>query len=206
MSRKFFAFLLFVALLAITRPFFLPGHNPYFFILWNLFLAAIPYFVALIQKKLSTPPVLSFIGWCLWLLFFPNAPYIITDLIHLDHSRGFDWYDTILILSAGIAGLKFAYDSLDMLVDNLELVIPRIPRWIWDFTFLGLAAYGVYLGRYLRFNSWDLFHNPSGLISACLDLFIHPLSNLREWSMIGLFTFFLIGIRQIWPKEKLQEA
>jgi len=200
------AFLCFIALLSFARPIVMPGKSPYLFLLWNLFLAALPYFLAIFKNRVSQSGFYQWLLIGLWLLFLPNAPYIITDLVHLDHSKGFDWYDTVLILSAGIAGIKFTFDSLDLILSDLKQRIPIIPTWTWNFIFLSLSAYGIYLGRYLRFNSWDIISNPKGLLHSCAQLFLHPFQHQQEWTMIVVFSLFLLLLRQIWPKEVLENV
>ena len=206
MSKKFLAFLGFIVLLSFARPIVMPGKSPYLFLLWNLFLAALPYFFVLLKNRISNSGIYQWFLIGLWLLFLPNAPYIITDLVHLDHSMGFDWYDTVLILSAGIAGIKFAFDSLDLMLKDFKQRIPFIPTWAWNFIFLSLSAYGIYLGRYLRFNSWDILTQPLGLLRSCAQLFLHPFQHQQEWSMIVIFAAFLLLLRQIWPKEILEKT
>ncbi|WP_421753877.1 DUF1361 domain-containing protein [Croceimicrobium sp.] len=206
MSKKFLAFLAFTVILSIGRPIFNSGHPAYLFILWNLFLAALPLFFAKVTIRLHEKPKIQVLGFMAWLIFFPNAPYILTDLTHLDHSHGFDWYDTILILAAGIAGIKMAFDSMDMILDELKGLFPIVPMLIWNSSFMLLAAYGIYLGRYLRFNSWDLLTQPISLLKACADLFIHPGMYRGEWTMILIFAGFLISLKAIWPRESWQKA
>ncbi|MCR9155154.1 MAG: DUF1361 domain-containing protein [Bacteroidetes bacterium] len=205
MSKKFIAFLVFIALLCFARPFFVAGKSPYLFLLWNLFLAALPYFFVKWRPQSFENGFWPWIRMAFWLLFLPNAPYIITDLVHLDHSNGFEWYDTVLILSAGIAGIKFAFDSLDIILKELKAKFPFIASWIWNAFFLGLSAYGVYLGRYLRFNSWDVLANPRSLVVECLQLFVHPFQHQHQWAMIGVFSVFLFMLRLIWPPENLRD-
>lgn len=202
MSKKFGLFLAFVLLLCLGRPFVMQGSFPYLFIIWNLILAAIPFIVVECTKNREIRPVFTGLRLGVWLLFFPNAPYIVTDLVHLDHSTGFDWYDTILILSAALAGLKFAFDSLELIVSDLRSKLGLIPVWIWKFAFLAMASYGVYLGRFLRFNSWDILGQPIPLLSSSLQPLLHPFLFKEEWVMISLFALFLGFLDLIWPKEK----
>jgi uncharacterized membrane protein len=206
MSRKFSLFLAFTVFLSLARPFLNPGYSAYLFLLWNLSLAAIPFFIAITLPRLRNYKLLQFGALGLWLLFFPNAPYILTDLIHLDHSKGFDWYDTILILCAGIAGVKFAFDSLDITLYELKLSFPKVPKGLVVSTALGLASFGVYLGRYLRYNSWDVLTKPKNLLYSCFQLFRNPMEHKQAWLMIGIFGSFLFLLYQIWPNEKQKKG
>lgn len=201
MSRNFRLFLSFIIALSVLRPLAPNAYGPYLFLLWNIFLAALPWFLALFVKRMRFRPFWRYLGTGAWLLFFPNAPYIVTDLVHLNHSEGFDWYDTVLILAAGLAGLKFTYDSLSIIVDELKFSWPRVPEYFWNSLFLGLAAFGIYLGRYLRFNSWDILHAPQSLAYSMYHLMRHPFQHQEEWFMIAIYGLFLLALRQIWPRE-----
>jgi hypothetical protein len=85
------------------------------FLLWNLFLAAIPFFLSAALHLASKPPkarLLLPVG-VVWLLFFPNAPYLVTDLFHLEPRPGVPyWYDLALIMSCAWNGLMLAFASL----------------------------------------------------------------------------------------------
>jgi uncharacterized membrane protein len=202
MSRRFIIYLAFVLSLCILRPLAQNATGSYYFLIWNLFLAGLPLFFALFLKRLRASPQKWYLGLMLWLLFFPNAPYIITDLVHLNHSAGFHWYDSLLFFAAGVAGLKFTFDSLAIVIEELKLGMPRVPSQFWRLGFLGLAAFGVYLGRYLRFNSWDIVQSPYPLLKACYELVRHPFAHQQEWFMIGVYSIFLLTLQQIWPSDK----
>lgn len=111
----------------------------------------------------------------LWLLFLPNAPYILTDVIHLEESRGMpQWYDLALILSSAGAGLFFCYLSL---LDVQRFIARRFGArrgWLVAASSLLLCGFGIYLGRFLRWNSWDLLTHPGALLSN-----IHALLTAR---------------------------
>lgn len=202
MSRRFTLYLFFVISLCLLRPLADESKGPYLFLIWNLFLGGLPLFFASFQKRLRNRPLLGYFNLAAWLVFFPNAPYILTDLVHLNHSQGFDWYDTALIFAAGVAGLKFTFDSLAMINSELKLKFPSIAQPIWNCAFLALAAYGIYLGRYLRFNSWDVLHAPEALFKACGSMLLYPQYHLQEWLMVGTYSMLLIALQLIWPKEQ----
>lgn len=203
MLRNFSLFLLFIVALSLLRPLAPNAQAPYLFLIWNIFLAGLPWLFALFVKRMRFQPFWRYLGAACWLLFFPNAPYILTDLVHLNHTEGFDWYDTVLILGAGLAGLKFTYDSLSLIVNELKFSWPAIPEYFWNSLFLGLAAFGIYLGRYLRFNSWDILQAPISLAQSIFGLIRHPFHHQEEWFMIAIYSLFLLALRQIWPKDTL---
>ncbi|MGN6647487.1 MAG: DUF1361 domain-containing protein [Cytophaga sp.] len=151
------------------------GSLSYIFLLWNLFLAAIPYLVSLhIQRTQNSIPKL--IGKSmLWLLFLPNALYIITDLKHLHERPPIpEWFDCLLLFSYSTLALFFGLLSLY----NMHQVFKRYASAFTQHTIVFcislLAGFGVYLGREERWNSWDLFTNPLDLISECLSLSTVP--------------------------------
>jgi uncharacterized membrane protein len=130
-----------------------------------------------------------------WLLFIPNTFYILTDLYHLnDHGRTSripEWYDLVLILSFAWNGLLLGVLS----VRHMEkLFMPRAPAlagWLFVHPIMMLAALGVYTGRYLRYNSWDIISDPLQLLADILDMIIHPLRNHPVWNMIFCFSILL---------------
>ena len=153
----------------------------YVFLVWNLFLAFIPWWISNILKRKEKLTFIHIPIIAIWLLFLPNAPYILTDLFHLKPRIGLPlWFDLILVLSFALTGMIVFFKSLK---DMLKLLTNRLSQLyvtiITPFIFW-LVAYGLYLGRYLRFNSWDIVH-PFRLMNASFNI-------LFEKDTIG-FTF-----------------
>jgi uncharacterized membrane protein len=173
----------------------------FMFLLWNLFLAAIPFGLSAALYLAARPPgarLLAPVG-LMWLLFFPNAPYLVTDLFHLEPRHGVPyWYDLALIMSCAWNGLMLAFASL---LDMHTLVRQRLGFWAgWVFVALalGLSAFGVYLGRYLRYNSWDILSNPFTLFYDIVQRILHPFHNWQTWGVTVVFwAFLLIGYATI---------
>ncbi|WP_426060038.1 DUF1361 domain-containing protein [Hymenobacter sp. B1770] len=173
----------------------LTGRLQFIFLLWNLFLAAIPFCLSAALTLAAKPPrafLLLLVG-AAWLLFFPNAPYIVTDLFHLEPRQGVPyWYDLALILSCSWNGLMLAYASL---LDMHALVQRRLSTWVgWVFVTVALllSSFGIYLGRYLRFNSWDVLANPLTLFYDILNRLVNPLNHPRTWGVTMVFGVFLL--------------
>ena len=162
----------------------------YCFLIWNIFLGAIPLFVS---SRLNNA-IKKDLQWILltaWLIFFPNALYIITDLIHLKERYPVPiWFDIILISSAVFNGLFFAYISLCQIELFLRSKFDNKKTGLILFLFLFLGSFGVYIGRFLRWNSWDVVVNPSGLAFEVIQHIINPLRHPRTWSMTITLTFF----------------
>ncbi|PCJ64787.1 MAG: hypothetical protein COA58_10960 [Bacteroidetes bacterium] len=178
----------------------------FLFLNWNLFLAFIPWaasslliiYPKLQQKKIA---VISLLG--VWLLFFPNAPYILTDLFHLRYATSTMpmWFDLLLILSFAWVGLIFGFMSLWDIEKILKkyLIKSRL-KWllkyrlsipIFSSVLLFIGSFGIYLGRYLRWNSWDIMQEPLALIYDIGDRFINPFSHPRTWGVTLLMGLFL---------------
>jgi uncharacterized membrane protein len=110
-------------------------------------------------------PTLRFAGLATgWLLFFPNAPYICTDLIHLTtRFYGHFWVDLVLILMCAFTGLVLGFLSLYLMQSIVAGIYGRIASWVFTAAAIGLGSFGIFLGRFLRFNSWDVVVNPTKL-------------------------------------------
>lgn len=172
------------------------GHLLFAFLAWNLFLAFVPYFISGKMSKAPTGSKWKFILCSLiWLLFVPNAFYIITDLFHLDMNEDVPlWYDLVLLLSFAWTGLLFGIVSLRQMEKLFENNFNKKFDWLFLLPVMALNAFGVYVGRYLRFNSWDVITDPFQLIQDIVYLFIHPIRNRFDWSMIVCYTILLMLI------------
>jgi uncharacterized membrane protein len=142
------------------------GNIRYGLLIWNLLLAWLPLIFAVLAHERyhqDAKPNLRFAGLAAaWLLFFPNAPYIFTDLIHLTtYFYGHYWVDLILILMCALTGLVIGFLSLYLMQSIVVRMYGRIVGWIFIAVAAGLGGVGIYLGRFLRFNSWDVFVNPT---------------------------------------------
>ncbi|MBL0355943.1 MAG: DUF1361 domain-containing protein [Chitinophagaceae bacterium] len=148
-------FLLFVAAMLTMRIMY-ANNMRYAFLMWNLFLAWIPFqlSISLAMKRQYNKWIRYGLLAC-WLLFFPNALYIITDLIHLENSgdKVPVWFDAILLFTSSLTGLIMAFVSLYQveLFLRQNLRTNHINKMIVAVLFLG--SFGVYLGRFLRWNS-----------------------------------------------------
>ena len=172
------------------------GFNSYFFLIWNLFLAIIPYTIStlflLYYKKVNSFLLLGLIIFS-WLLLFPNAPYIVTDFFHLEPKAKIPyWFDLGLILSFAWNGLILGFISLYDMQTALGRKFGVIKGWIFSIISLVLASFGIYLGRFERFNSWDIITNPVSLFIDIADRLIHPFAHLGTMLMTLLFSAILI--------------
>ena len=150
------------------------GTVHYAFLIWNLFLAWIPFMIAyftytapLRRKQIYVVlPIAAFV----WLIFFPNAPYILTDFQHLSGVwRDVPvWYDVMLLIWFAFTGLLLGMVSLFLMQ---EIIRREFGNWVgWGFAAVvaGLSSTGIYMGRFLCWNPWDILRIPRVLPSLRL--------------------------------------
>jgi len=163
----------------------------FIFLCWNLFLAAIPLMASTMLKiteQFKMPVVIQLICFSFWLVFFPNAPYILTDLIHLMPRPPVPlWYDLALLLSFSGTGLLVGYLSLDDVQNVITRRFGAVAGWLAVIISLMLTGFGIYLGRFLRWNSWDVLTNPSGLFADLADRALNPFSHPRTLAVTVIF-------------------
>ena len=188
-----FVMTLFCFSLSIFR-FYVSETKVFLFLNWNLFLAFIPWlistFIALHNDR-KNKFALSFL-LIAWLLFFPNSPYILTDLFHLKLRSAIPiWFDLVVILSFAWTGLAYGFISL-LEIETLlrEHLKPKIVQ-LTIILMLFLGSFGVYIGRYLRWNSWDVVNDPSSLFADIGDRFMNPFSHPRTWGLTILMGILL---------------
>jgi uncharacterized membrane protein len=169
------------------------GHLLFAFLVWNLFLAYVPYAISKKMSNFSIKAKWKFLLYAFaWLLFIPNAFYIITDLFHLDMNEDVPlWYDLALLLSFAWSGILFGILSVRQMEKLFEHHFNKKFDLLFILPVMALNGFGVYIGRYLRFNSWDIIANPFQLINDIIYMFIHPIRNRFDWSMIVCYTILL---------------
>lgn len=164
----------------------------YLYLIWNLVLAWVPLFIAYQLQNYYIKYPKRYTILCLssfmWLLFFPNSPYIITDLIHLDPATSVPmWYDAILIFAFALAGLLTGFISLFFIHEILNCFFKNMVNWALITFIFVISSYGIYLGRVLRWNSWDLFTQPKPLLMDVTGEVLNP----QAIFMTLVFTFVM---------------
>ena len=180
-----FCMLLLMIRIKITHSLF------YGFLVWNLFLAFVPFLISSRIKNLNIriTTKLKLISMVfIWLMFLPNAPYIITDFIHLHHSKSIlVWLDIFLLFSFSSTGLLLAIISLNDVFKAIKqkwnLKIANI--FILFVTFL--CGFGIYLGRFIRLNSWDIFTSPITVFKNS----VYSFSDAKTWFVTFGFGSFI---------------
>ena len=171
------------------------GEILFVFLVWNLFLAWIPYAVSgymIRHLQWLETNIRFFFGFMVWLLFLPNTFYIITDLFHLEPRAGIPyWYDLALIFSFAWNGLLLGILSMRDMEKMVAVKLNIRHEILFVLPIMFLNAIGIYVGRFLRYNSWDVITNPLGLVQDMLYLMLHPFRNRFDWSMIICYALFM---------------
>lgn len=175
---------------------FLSGHNNYLYFIWNLFLAWIPYLLGLylpVSFHMIRSKFIICLLFVIWFLFWPNSPYMLTDLLHLKEKQNIPlWFDLGLILSFAWAGLMLGFLSLIEVQNLVRKRTNRIIGWCFATITILTGSLGIYIGRYVRLNSWDVVGNP---VRVYYDIFQHFSDRMLRTEMIimtlqyGIFLF-----------------
>lgn len=184
---------LFVFALIIARG-MLAGRFAYYFLLWNLFLAWIPFLSAYVVHRLPRQSLLTLFFAALWLLFFPNAPYLVTDLVHLRTvaENRFLWLDIVMMFSFAWLGAMLGFLSLWLMHDWVSRAFGWLVGWLFVLLASAAAGFGVYLGRFMRWNSWDVITEPWELASDIIAPFLAPQAHARSLSFAVLVSAMML--------------
>jgi uncharacterized membrane protein len=167
------------------------GSPTFVFLVWNLFLAAIP-LVASMALERARGQVMRSGLFAMWLLFLPNAPYIVTDLLHLRVRPPVPlWYDLALLLSAAGTGLLMGYASVVIVHRMVARLYGKLAGWSVAIASLLLSAFGMYLGRFLRWNSWDIITAPGALLTDIAIRVLNPFDHPKTLAVTAIFGVLL---------------
>jgi len=171
------------------------GSNSMQGLLWNLVLAWVPAFVALrlrtVVRRGSTAARLVPFG-LVWLLFLPNAPYLVTDVVHLRYDDVTRWYDVPMYLVFSGTGLLLGFLSLFVVHSLVRARLGERAGWLLALPTIGLTGIGVYLGRALRWNSWDVVVQPERRIA---ELVPHAsLATVGHGLLVSAFVAALLAV------------
>ncbi|HEX5024462.1 MAG TPA: DUF1361 domain-containing protein [Agriterribacter sp.] len=194
-ARHMIHFSLLCTLLMIAARVAFTGNMYGLFLVWNLFLAWVPFAVSIaLCTKVNVKAWIQYLLFALWLLFFPNAPYIITDFFHLIERPPVPlWYDLIIMFLASWNGLLLGLISLFYVEQFLQTKFnTRMVNQI-VYTCMILCAFGVYAGRYLRWNSWDIILGPGEIFNDVKHIALNPEDNLRTWGVTFFFSLLMIS-------------
>ena len=180
--------LLSVVLLAVRK--LITGQGRLGFIPFNLVLAFMPLaFLLLFERSLKRSHAIA----CalLWLLFFPNAPYMLTDLVHFDKRLGaVSWLDLMALVAAAWAALLGGMISLRFMQERVRRHHSPLAGHAFAVAVLFLSSIGIYIGRFLRFHSWHALQKPHELLKETAAQFLPPAMDPMAWP----FTLAVFGL------------
>lgn len=185
--------LLFVAMILVREAY--SGEPVHRYLAWNLFLAWVPLVFAVVvydgvRRGMRLLPLLAFAA--LWLLFFPNAPYLVTDLKYVGEFQDVPlWYDVVLLSTGAWAGLALGFISLYLMHAVARRLWGALNAWLAVAGVIVLSSFGIFLGRFERWNSWDVFTSPGPRAEQLLDGLANPLDYPRALAVTAVFTAFL---------------
>lgn len=171
----------------------------YFFLIWNLFLAWIPmifsviiYYLYVYAKSGVTKNISLLAGGFIWLIFYPNAPYIFTDFIHIKE-KALEmplWAELIMYLTVASIAALITFFSLYIVQDIINERFGYKVGWTFSTIILALSSIGVYMGRFVRWNSWDIISHPGVILAEVFNKIKYPLANRK--TIAFSFAFFLL--------------
>ena len=192
----------FAILLSFGRMIFFGSFHLVYF-LWNIFLAYLPFILSSVllwhvdHKKISKPAAIC--AGIFWFLLYPNAPYIVTDFIHLGTSLVVPvWYDILLIFTCASAGLLLGFHSLFHIEHLLKRRFSKHRVRLMVMFLLGFTSFGIYIGRYLRFNSWDVFTDTAFLSKKIIAILIGTSRFPESYLFSAAFFCFLWVFYTAW--------
>ena len=171
------------------------GSTTFFGLIWNLFLAWIPFVLAVAvydRWRRHGARASLFVLGALWLLFFPNAPYIVTDFVHLEHTADAPyWYDAVTVAAFAWTGVLLGFASLFLMQTVVRQWRGVVSGWVFASVAIALGSLGIYLGRFLRLNSWDALEHPSVLPRIAHTVARDP---FRYSEAIGVTVLFTLAL------------
>jgi uncharacterized membrane protein len=174
------------------------GRLTFIFLVWNLILAYVPYFITQMltqnTKWLNSRVKLTIVVLA-WLAFIPNSFYILTDLFHLQDRYNDrlvpQWYDLAMIFSFAWNGLLLGILSIRQMEKIICRHLFKIPELLFLCPVMWMNAWGVYIGRYLRYNSWDVLTDPLQLSKDICVILLHPIEYKNASGMIFCFSILM---------------
>ncbi len=183
------------ALVLLAARIVYTGTDEYRNLAWNLVLAWVPFVLSLAlydrHRRGASAVALLSLG-ALWLLFLPNAPYLLTDIFLLRYLGGVPiWFDVVLVTAFAWTGLLLGFISLYLVQAVTRRIVGSTAAWGLVAAALALSSFGIYLGRFLRWNSWDFVLQPTGLAASIWERFSDPVAGAKLVGVTVLLSAFL---------------
>ena len=201
--------LLFLAIVLNIMRIVIFGSFSLIYILWNLFLALLPFLISslLLQqaKKVKLSRIVFIIGGIFWLLLLPNAPYLFTDLIHIGVVHNVPaLYDSVILFSSAWVGMLLGMYSLFQMEQIFKMKYSILKTNILIVIIIFLTSFGVYLGRFLRFNSWDIFVNHFSVLRSVWGILSQAAIHIEAYLYTILFFFFIYLSYNAWKYTQVK--
>lgn len=179
------------------------------YIFWNIYLAFIPFVISSILLRNFNKHELSkgalIVGGIFWLFLIPNAPYVITDLIHIGEIHAVPIiYDTFLIFSSALVSLILGMYSISHMEQILKIKYSTKIASIFVIIIIFFSSFGMYLGRFLRFNSWDILSRPMKFINGVGEIFTNKPDSIEAIFYTILFFFFISMSYYSWKSTQIK--
>lgn len=182
------------------------GKTTFAFLLCNIGLAWIPLLVAVVvwwrssrQARLTFGATLLLL---VWLFFFPNAPYMVTDMIHLTYIVWYGdapiWFDVLLVATFVMNGLLLGLTSLYFIHLVLQRYYSAAKAWLSLSALVLIGSFGIYLGRFLRWNTWDVITQPQHIFSDTIALLNNPWHQPRSLAFTLIYFVFILVTYACW--------
>jgi uncharacterized membrane protein len=182
--------------LGVTDPTGTPSY-PTKFLVWNLVLAWIPVFFAACFAAVRLRLWLLPLGLA-WLAFLPNSPYLVTDLVHLEEGVDF-WRHVLQYGFAAWTGILLGVVSLRLVHDRIERDFGAFAGWVAVIVSIPLCAIGIVIGRFQRWNSWDLVRRPKEVLGTTLEWMRSPFADTTSTGVaLAVAVFFGLACVTIW--------
>lgn len=181
----------------------------YIFLIWNLVLAVIPVFLA--WWLVSRVRQYGWLGWkqlllsAVWVSFLPNSFYLVTDFVHLRTTNEASlFFDVVMLASFVVNGLMLGYIAVYLVHKELVRRFSESTSYKIVAIIFFLCSFATYLGRFTRWNTWDILLQPAGLIFDVSDRVINPGQHAETYLATGILFVFLSSIYVvIWEASKL---
>ncbi len=179
-------------LLLIATRMLWHGSLHFGFLVWNIFLALLPLFFSRGVQRLKHPAV-KYACAVLWLIFFPNSAYLLTDIVHLSPRHNpLYWLDLTILFGCGLFGCAVGLRSLRNMEGWWSSFLRRRTAGMLTYAVLMVSGYGIYLGRVERWNSWDVVCSPADLALSVIYELRHPFRCIEVWALSAVFAAALL--------------
>jgi len=186
---------------------FISNSYSHLYLNWNLFLAFLPLVFLYISFYYSKNKSTQYFFLFLTFLFLPNAPYLITDSFHIAGYNQLVWFDTLMFYAFAFFGLILYLSTIFIFLERYKEKITFKLEVFFVLTISFTTSFGIFLGRTLRFNSWDIITNPFGLLNSIINIMFYPLHYKHLiiivffWTIFLFFVFYVIKFFGIYLKK-----